>query len=81
MDYSTLEPKVYTQLRKRQIELAYVPPQRIGKLTPVYRKLIPWVKIAPWRMFIVWATVGVILLRFILGPSFVYVATILQQSF
>ena len=78
---STIESRLFPVLRKKQMEMAFVPPQRIGLLTPLYHRIVPFVKVAPWRVIVVWAFLITIALRFLLGSSFVSLASILQKAF
>lgn len=81
MNCSKLEEKIYPLLREKQLEVAYVPPQRLGALTFIYHRLTPWFKEAPWRIIAVWAILVTIVIRLLLGSSFVVLASILQRAF
>lgn len=76
-----LEKKIYPALRRKQMEVALVPPQTLGPLTLYYHRFIPALKVAPWRLILLSALLTTIILRLALGPWFVRLATLLQRGF
>lgn len=76
-----LEEKLLPILRRRQLELAYVAPQKLGRLNFLYHRFVPWVKVAPWRVAFLWAVFLTLILRFVLGERFVTLASLLQKAF
>lgn len=76
-----LERQFFPMLRKKQIEVAYVPPQSMGPLTIYYHRLIPWFKVAPWRLIFIGSLVVTMVLRLLLGSWFVRLASLLQRGF
>lgn len=75
------EQKIFPILRKKQLELAIVPPQSLGPLTSYYHRIVPTLKIAPWRLIAVGALVSTVGLRVLLGSAFVRLASLLQWGF
>lgn len=73
--------KTYQILVARMNELALVPPQEIGFLTFIYKRLVPYFKFSPWRSSIVLAFLFAILLYFFLGSTLIKIASILQFGF
>ncbi len=78
---SSLEARVFPALRKKQLELAYIPPQYMGRFDSLYHRLVPYMKVAPWRVIAFWAILATVFLRLALGSSFASFASLLQRAF
>lgn len=73
---------LYRNFYKRWDEVTQLPPQRLGILTPAYKKVIPLFKNAPWRIIVplvlVSVTAGVFVLQ---GITATQIASLLQGGF
>lgn len=76
-----LEKRLYPALRKKQLELALLPPQTLGPFTPLYHRIMPYIKVAPWRIIFISTIVATFFLRLLLGHSFVFLASLLQRGY
>lgn len=76
-----LDKKILGKLREKQFEVSFIPPQEMGPLTYLYKNLIGFVKVAPWRVILLISILLVLLLRAFFGSSFVKLANILQAGF
>lgn len=73
--------KFYKLLVCRMNEMATVPPQNVGILTPLYKKVTLRMKFYPWRGAGVVAVFTALFLYILLGPALVKLASILQFGF
>jgi hypothetical protein len=73
--------KLYNQLVAKMHQVAVVPPQTVGPLTPIYKKLAVRLKFTPWRYTVVLAFLFTLCLYLILGQTLVKLASILQYGF
>lgn len=72
---------IYEQLRERMKEVSSLPPQRIGRLTPVWKKTAPIVKNSPFKVFTLGGLATSLLLWLLLGSALVRLVNILQYGF
>jgi len=68
-------------LVQKMHEVSDIVPQSVGVFTPVYRRIIPYVKYAPWRVLIVGSMCTTLLIYLVLGSAIVRVVSILQHGF
>lgn len=73
--------KTYSLLLAKMHEVTILPPQDVGLLTPLYKKVVPQFKFYPLKSAIVLSLILVFFLYIILGPALVKVATLLQYGF
>ncbi len=72
---------LYQKFVQKWREVTDLPPQTVGPLTPIYKKTVPYLKFAPWRVL---APVSLILaaaLAIILEVTSVQIASLLQRGF
>lgn len=75
------EDKLYRLLVSKMHEVAVVPPQRIGPLTPIYKRLALRLKFYPWVSTGLIALVASLFLYILLGSHLVKFISILQFGF
>lgn len=75
------QDKTYQLLVAKMHDVSVLPPQTIGPFTGVYKRVVPFLKIYPWRSAVVISTFATILLYFILGSALVKLASMLQYGF
>lgn len=75
------EDKFYQVLVSRMEEMAVVPPQNAGILTPVYKRMALQLKIYPWKSLGFIAVLSAVFLYLLFGPILVKLASILQFGF
>lgn len=73
--------KFYQVLVSKMQEVAVVPPQSVGPLTPFYKMVVPQLKYSPWRSMSVISILLAFFLYLVLGPILVKLASILQFGF
>jgi len=71
----------YQALIEKMHEVATIPPQRVGPLTPLYKRIIPSVKFYPWRIAILASIAATIFLYLLFGVKLVKLASLLQFGF
>ncbi|HCS79189.1 TPA: hypothetical protein DIV55_05630 [Patescibacteria group bacterium] len=72
---------LYQQFYRRWIEVVDLPPQTIGPLTPVYKRVVPFLKHAPWRILIPVALILVCIVALVHNLTAPQVASLLQRGF
>lgn len=75
------EEKSFEKLREKQLEMAGLPLQNFGRYSLLYREMASYFKIAPWRVGIILGVAGTLFLVYILGPSFVKLASLIGKGF
>lgn len=75
------QDKTYDILVAKMHEVAIVPPQTMGPLTGLYKKIIPMFKFYPVRSLSIVSLVSAVLLYVVLGSLLVKIASILQFGF
>jgi hypothetical protein len=73
--------KTYDLLLQKMHEVADLPQQTMGPLTPFYRTVIPYVKESPWRFFAAGSLLFSIALYVVFGALIVRLVSILQHGF
>lgn len=72
---------LYEKFIQKWEEVTEMPPQTVGPLTPVYKKTVPLLKIAPWRILIPLAFVVIAGLFLMLQITAAQITSILQRGF
>lgn len=71
----------YQLLVAKMHEVAIVPPQTVGPFTGVYKRIVPYLKFAPWRAAFFLSVLATAFLYLIFGSTLVKIASILQFGF
>lgn len=72
---------LYSHLKKRMLEVSSVPPQNVGRLTPVWKKVIPVVKESPVRVLLAGGFITTLITWFLFGTFIIRVVSLLQYGF
>lgn len=72
---------LFTNFIKRWEEVTELPPQRLGKLTGIYKLFTGKVKTMPWVAFFIVSTLVVGFVYFFFGSAIVWMVTLLQRGF
>lgn len=75
------ENKILRQLLKKQKEITSPLPNEVGVFTPLYRQIIIYFKVAPYRWLIPLAFILSLISYFIFKNKLVSLVTILQKGF
>ena len=62
-------------------QVTVVPPQSMGPLTPLYKRLVPWFKYFPFKTLIPASLLAILFAYLIFGSKLVKLASLLQLSF
>lgn len=73
--------KIYQNLVHKMHEVSVLPQQTLGPFTPLYRTVIPYAKVAPWRWFAVGSFMTGVFLYIVFGALIVRLMSILQHGF
>ncbi|MBI2617629.1 hypothetical protein HYW55_05850 [Candidatus Gottesmanbacteria bacterium] len=73
--------RVYELLVAKMQEMTVVPPQTLGPLTFAYKRIVPYLKFAPWRSTVTFSFLLSVFLYFLLGSTVVKIASLLQFGF
>ena len=73
--------KTYQLLVDKMREVAVIPTQEVGFLTPYYKKLVPRFKYSPWKSAIILSYFFAFLLYFLLGTTLIKLVSLLQFGF
>ncbi len=73
--------KTYQLLVAKMHEVTIIPTQTVGPLTDVYKKIVPFFKIYPWKSTAVLALTVSVILYLLFGPALVKLASTLQFGF
>ncbi len=76
-----MNDKAYQLLVSKMHEVTIVPVQNLGKLTFVYKKVVPYFKFSPWKTTAVISIISTASLFLFLGPRFVKLVSVLQFGF
>ena len=76
MDHDSL----YQSLVAKMQEMAVVPPQKLGLLTPFYKKVVPNFKISPLKSLLFLSVVATFSAFMLFGSRLVKLASILQAG-
>lgn len=71
----------YQQLVAKMQQVSIVPPQNMGPLTPLYKRLVPQFKHFPFKALIPLSLLAILFAYLIFGTKLVRLASILQFSF
>lgn len=73
--------KTYQALVEKMREVALIPTQEVGFLTPYYKKIVPRFKYSPWKSAIILSSFFSLLLYFLLGTTLIKLVSLLQFGF
>ena len=62
-------------------DVSSLTPQELGVLTPLYKRLVPYVKASPWKIFAGGSLAVALFLYLLFGVSIIYLVSLLQQGF
>lgn len=71
----------YQKFVHRWEEVMNIPPQQLGPLTPVYKKLVKHLKVMPWPFLVLVALATVVGLYLLIGSAITFLTTLLQRGF
>ena len=72
---------LYRSFVRKWEEVTELPPQKIGPLTPYFKRTAPYLKVAPWRVFMPAAFLLAVGVALILEVTAIQIATLLQRGF
>lgn len=72
---------LYEKLVKHWEEVTDIPPQRVGRFTPLYKEFTKRLKIMPWPVLIAISIVAVLVVYYLFGPAVTLIASLLQRGF
>lgn len=72
---------LYHKFIKQWEEVTQIPPQTVGPLTPVYKRTVVHLKVAPWRIIVPAVFIITAFIALVLEVTAVQVASILQKGF
>ncbi len=72
---------LYQNFKNRWEKVMILPTQTVGPLTPIYKRTVPFLKVAPWRILIPIAFIVVAVLFFLLEITAAQITTLLQRGF
>lgn len=72
---------LYHKFYTRWEEVTLLPSQTVGPFTPLYKRAVPFLKNAPWRILIPFALVLVTAVILLLEVTAVQITSLLQQAF
>ncbi|RJR15725.1 hypothetical protein C4579_01450 [Candidatus Microgenomates bacterium] len=75
------EEKLFTNFYRRWEEVTEVAPQTMGPLTPLYKKVIPVFKTAPWRIIVPVSFLVVMMIALLHEVTAADIASLLQAGF
>lgn len=75
------EDRLYQSFFAKWQEVTEMPPQTVGPLTPLYKKTVPYLKVAPWRILGPLSLVLAALVALLMEVTAVQIASILQRGF
>jgi hypothetical protein len=67
---------IYTKWK----EIIDLPPQKLGRFTPLYHVLVRPLKVMPWKIFLIVSFIFVGLLCVLLGSAIVNLVSLLQRG-
>lgn len=71
----------YQKFVKRWEEVTDLPPQTVGPLTPYYKSVTRRLKVMPWPLLAIGATVVVVGLYLLVGSAVTLIVSLLQRGF
>jgi len=72
---------LYDKFVKHWLEVTDIPPQKLGRFTPLYKKLASRLKVMPWPVLVVGSWLMVVGLYILLGSTVTHLVTLLQRGF
>ena len=72
---------VYQKFVKRWQEVTELPPQSVGPLTPVYKRLVRFLKVMPWPLLVLSSLFLVLGLYILIGSAITFIVSVLQRGF
>jgi hypothetical protein len=72
---------LYHKFVKRWEEVTDLPPQTVGPLTPLYKKVVTKLKVMPWPLLVVGSLLTVICLYLLIGSTVTLLVSVLQRGF
>ncbi len=73
--------KTYQSLVDKMHEVAVIPTQEVGFLTPYYKKIVTRFKYSPWKSAIIISSLFSLFLYFLLGTTLIKLVSLLQFGF
>ena len=74
--------KLYELLVSKMHEVSMLPPQTVGPLTPLYKRIVPYFKVSPWKSIALVSLFATTLVYFLFGMSLlIKLASLLQFGF
>ena len=73
--------KLYDLLVAKMHEVMVVPPQTVGPLTPIYKKVVPQFKYFPFKALLPISLFAIFMAYLMFGTWLVKLAELLQKSF
>jgi len=71
----------YAKFLRRWEEVTELPPQSLGPLTGLYKRLTKRFKVMPWPWFVSMSIMVAIALYILFGSAITYLVTLLQRGF
>lgn len=75
------EERILEKLREKREEVRELPIHNLGALTPYYKDTASFFKTAPWRLGIFLAVWATLVIFFLLGSSFLKLASLIGKGF
>jgi len=76
-----MKDKIYQRFAERWRETVDMPPQQVGFLTPLYKRVTKQLKVMPWIPFLMGSLIVVLGIYYVLGSSIASWVSILQRGF
>lgn len=73
--------RTYQLLVSKMLEVSSLPPQEVGRFTPVYKRFVPYLKFSPWKSVLCVSFAIATLLYLVFGIKVIHLASILQFGF
>lgn len=71
---------VYQKFVSRWEEVMDLPPQRLGPLTPYYKRMVPYLKVMPLPLLVLGSLFLVFVLYVLAGSAITFLVTLLQRG-
>jgi hypothetical protein len=75
------QDQFYERFRNRWRETMDIPPQTVGPLTPLYKRVTSRLKIMPWPLLVTASALIVVGLFFVFGGWIIRLVSLLQRGF
>lgn len=73
--------KTYQLLVSKMHEVSNLPTQQVGFFTPVYKRIVPYLKVTPWKSVILLSLAASAILYLFFGIRLIHLASLLQFGF